>query len=271
MVLASIIPMACFLFPRSRRKVVYFAQDYDESYHTSLLLKGLVRCFYLIGLKLFRVSTIAVSQSLADLLRKRFRARVAVAGNGVDTRVFYPDPDPDLVAAKSNRRAVLLLSRNDRRKGFDIARDVVKRLSASHGDRVEVWTVGEPSAGLFHGLVHRDFGYVKEERLRRVMSSADVLLYPTRHEGFGLMPLEAMACGCPVVTTTAVPYAVQGENALVSEIGDSDTLTHHLLTLFKDGNMHIGLAEAGIKFAAKYSLSEATLKFEAVLVGMVPR
>src|SRR5204862_149244 len=99
-VLASIIPMACFLFPRSRRRVVYFAQDYDESYYISPILKLLVRTFYYVGLRLFRIPTISVSHPLADLLRVRFRSWVDVVENGVDMKVFFPDPEPELIACK---------------------------------------------------------------------------------------------------------------------------------------------------------------------------
>jgi glycosyltransferase involved in cell wall biosynthesis len=267
-IIVDIIPMACLLFFCNRNKVVYFAQDYDESYYTSFLQRRLIRCFYFVGLKLFSIPTVAVSHSLANLLRKLFRARVAVAENGADPRVFYPDPDPDLVAAKADRKALLLLSRGDRRKGFDLAREVVKRLSELSCYFFEVWTVGEPCSGLFPGLVHRDIGYVGDEKLRRVMSSADVMLYPTRHEGFGLMPLEAMACGCPVVTTSAVPYAVHGENALVTQIEDCNALTEQLQKLFEDDELRSRLAGSGLQFTKQHTLSDSAQQFEAVLAGM---
>jgi glycosyltransferase involved in cell wall biosynthesis len=63
--------------------------------------------------------------------------------------------------------------------------------------------------------------FPSDDRLRRHYSVASVLLYPSRYEGFALPPLEAMACGCPVVTTRvgAVPeYAVDGRNAFVSSL-----------------------------------------------------
>jgi glycosyltransferase involved in cell wall biosynthesis len=270
-VIADIIPMACFLFVRNRKRIVYFAQDYDESYYTSPFLKILIRCLYGVGLKLFRIPTIAVSLPLAELLRTRFNARVTVAENGVDIGVFFPDPDPALVRAKLHRKAVLLLSRRDQRKGFDIAQDVVKRLTGSYSELSEIWTVGEPCAGLFPARIHHDFGYVGEERLRRIMSSADMFFYPTRHEGFPLMPLEAMVCGCPVVTTAAVPYAIQGDNALVSQIGDNETLLCHLRELLDNDDLCSGLSEAGKKFARSHALGETTREFETGIVGIVQK
>jgi len=271
LVIADIIPMACFLFLRNNSKVVFFAQDYDESYYTSSLLKGLIRCFYCIGLKWFRIPAIAVSLPLADLLEKRFCATVTLAENGVDTGVFFPDSDQELIDAKGKRKAVLLLSRSDRRKGFDIAHDVITCLSRHHSDRFEVWTVGEPGAVFPSCLVHRDFGYVGEQQLRRIMSSADIFFYPTRHEGLPLMPLEAMACGCPVSTTKAVPYAIHRENALVTTIENYHTLTEQIQELLDSDSVRNRLAETGRQFACQHSLSEATERFEVLLAGITRR
>jgi glycosyltransferase involved in cell wall biosynthesis len=264
-VLASIIPMACFLFPQSRRKVVYFAQDYDESYYVTSFMKNLVRFFYRFGLSLCHIPTIAVSHPLADLLRKLFNATVVVAENGVDTNMFYPDTDQDMVTAKCNRRAVLLLSRSDRRKGFDIARAVIGRLRETYANMFEVWTVGESCTGIFDGIVHRDFGYVGEERLRQIMSSADMFLYPSRHEGFPLMVVEAFACKCPVVTTTAVPYARHEENALVGAVGDVSGLTDLVSVLLRDENKRRVIIERGSRFAAEHSLEISKAEFEEAL------
>ena len=270
-VVADIIPMACFLFPHSRRKVVYFAQDYDESYYISPLLKWVVRFFYIAGLNICRISTISVSHPLADLLRKRFNAKVFVAENGVDTSIFFPDPVQEMVVPKGDRKAVLLLSRNDRRKGFDLARVVIWRLSKKYSDIYEVWTVGENCTGIFDGIVHRDFGYACEDKLRHIMSSADIFLYPSRHEGYGLMPLEAMACGCAVVTTTAVPFAIHGENALVAQIEDCEGLTNHMVTIKNDENLRDRLIEAGKQFVSNQLLSETTKQFEMALTGLINR
>jgi glycosyltransferase involved in cell wall biosynthesis len=270
-IVADIIPLAFLLAVRNRTKVVYFAQDYDESYYSLPPLKLLVRFCYFLSLRLLRVPVIAVSNRLAELLKERFNADVIVVENGVDTDSFHPDPDPDLIDLKGDRRAILLLSRNDWRKGFDLARKVIESIGKTHQHLFEVWTVGESCTGIFPNTVHRDFGYVNEERLRELMSSADVFLYPSRHEGLPLMPLEAMACGCSIVTTIAVPYAVHEENALVSQIGDSDSLKGYLRVLLEDDYLHSRLVETGKIFASNYSLAAAKQKFEAVLAGMVQR
>lgn len=265
MVIADIIPLICLLALRNKRRVVYFAQDYDESYYASLPMKWLIRCLYHVSLRLFRIPVIAVSANLARLLTQRFKAQVMVVENGVDTGVFYPDPDQELIASKGERKAVLLLSRSDRRKGFDIARQIVTCLRTTHRGLFEIWTVGERCPGIFPDDVHRDFGYVNEEQFRRVMSSADMFLYPTRHEGFGLMPLEAFACKCPVVTTEAVPMAHHLVNALVARVEDVEEILSHAVALLDDNELAGCLVERAYTGACDCSLARSVVKFEAAV------
>lgn len=269
-VIADIISVACLLFNRNRRKVIYFAQDNDESYYTSIIAKLFIRLLYRIGFRLLRINTIAVSGHLADIFKRCFNAQVTVVENGVNRDKFYHDPDQDLIRKKEWRLSLLLFSRSDMRKGFDMVIKVINSLRSSSRS-LEIWTVGEPCNFIFGQHALRDFGYVGEDGLRKIMSSADIFLYPTRHEGFGLMPLEAMSCNCPVVTTTAVPYAVHKENAMVAEIEDCEMLSAHIMELLENENLLMSLSKAGVLFAGKRSLDDATQQFEMTLAGMMTR
>jgi glycosyltransferase involved in cell wall biosynthesis len=262
LIIADIVAMVCMLSFLNRRKLLCFAQDYDESYYSFSGQKLFIRLLYYLALNLFKVKAIAVSRPLAELLRNRFNADVTVVENGIDTNIFYPSPDKELVSSKEGRKAVLLHSRTDYRKGFDIAVEVIKRVQLQMTVPFEVWTVGVPVQGLFTGCVHRDFGYVGEDDLRRIMSSADIFLYPSRHEGLPLMPLEAMACGCAVVTTTAVPFAVDAENALVTRIADVDAMCDCVYKLLCDERLVDHLVIAGYRLADTYCLENAARSFE---------
>lgn len=268
LIVADIVAMVTFLSIRNRGKVICYAQDYDESYYTLRFHKMLVRVLYFISLRLFRIPTIAVSNPLGDLLFRHFKADVRVVENGIDTSKFFPDPDHGLISMKSGRKSVLILSRTDRRKGFDLAREVISRIAETHSGSIEIWTVGEPNDGFFPGVCHRHLGYVDESRLRSIMSSADIFLYPSRHEGYPLMVLESFACRVPVVTTDAVPYAEHGVNSLVSRIEDVETLSRHLRMLLDDDFLAERLAEAGYIFAREHSLDSACRLFaESVLTA----
>ena len=267
-VIADIITMIFLLMVRNRTKLVYFAQDYDESYYESGFAKMLIRSIYMICLRILAIPVLAVSSELAEILRARFKAQVALAENGVDEQQFFPDPAQSLVALKAGKKAILLLSRSDKRKGFDLGIEVIQRVAASNPDFV-VWSVGEKATGVFGEIPHQDFGYVRGDELRRIMSSADILLYPSRHEGFPLMILEAFDCKLPVVTTKAVSLACHRENALVAGLEDIDTLSRMLLELLDDDILADQLAAAAVVFAADHSMNKATAVFESHLLRRV--
>ena len=78
-------------------------------------------------------------------------------------------------------------------------------------------------------------GFVDRERLRALYQQARVFVYPSRYEGFGIPPLEAMACGAPVIATRtgAIPEFAEGA-ALLIDPGDRDALRASLVRLLRD-------------------------------------
>lgn len=263
-IVADIIPLAVALSFRNSR-LLYFAQDLDTSYYTSPLLIGLMRFLLRWGIGKKKIPTIAVSDALAGELRLLTGKAVRVICNSIDQTVFYRQPNAELIASKKGKRALLIHARADHRKGFDLACQVVRALSNQTLVDLVIWTVGEQTtAEIFKGVEQHLFGYVDEQQLRQIMSSADIFLYPSRHEGMPLMPLEAMACGCPVVTTSAVPYVIHGKNALVAQVEACDTLAKYVLELLQNPSTYNHLSQSGRQFAQqKYSLSGSVQQFES--------
>jgi glycosyltransferase involved in cell wall biosynthesis len=99
-----------------------------------------------------------------------------------------------------------------------------------------------------------------------------VLLYPSRYEGFALPPLEAMACGCPVVTTRvgAVPeYAVDGRNAFVVEPGDVSAMARRVESLLRDRELATQFGAEGRQTAARFTTDAAGAIFERALAEAI--
>ncbi len=101
-------------------------------------------------------------------------------------------------------------------------------------------------------------GYVADEDLSPLYSGARLFLYPSRYEGFGLPPLEAMRCGCPVVAsdTSSLPEVVGDAGVL---IGPDDTeaavaAVHRLCT---DDSARADCVERGLARAALFSWARA--------------
>ncbi len=265
-IIADIVSLASLLSLRNRSRLIFFAQGYDESYYRNPFKKLLIKILYLFCLKLMNVKTIAVSNRLSQMFKEKYDTDVTTVENGIDSESFYPDPDEELIRIKSCRKAVLLLSRSDHTKGLDIAIKSLNTLSDEWKDKIEIWICGEEVNQEILNFKTIHFGWLGKERLKKVISSADVLFYPTRYEGFPLFPLEAMACGCPVVTTRAVPYVKDGENALVTEIEDSDNLRESLMNILNDELLREKLKKSGFETVSKHDLKESQGLFEKAIM-----
>lgn len=89
-------------------------------------------------------------------------------------------------------------------------------------------------------------GYVSRERLRELYRRALAFVYPSHHEGFGIPPLEAMACGAPVIATRtgAIPEYAEGAAMLIAP-GDRDALRDALARVAGDASLRAELRARG--------------------------
>lgn len=107
-------------------------------------------------------------------------------------------------------------------------------------------------------------GYVPDQDLPKLYRAATAFVYPSLFEGFGLPPLEAMACGTPVVTSnvSSLPE-VTGEAALLIDPKNESDLAAALLRITSDQNLRTQLQERGIEQAKKFTwrtAAETTLQ-----------
>jgi glycosyltransferase involved in cell wall biosynthesis len=108
-------------------------------------------------------------------------------------------------------------------------------------------------------------GYVEDADLPALYSAAEAFLYPSLYEGFGLPPLEAMACGAPVITSDAssLPEVV-GKAGLTHAPTDTRALTAAIAKLLGDETMREHFKREGSKQAAKFSWERAARETQAV-------
>ncbi len=97
-------------------------------------------------------------------------------------------------------------------------------------------------------------GYLSDEDLRALYSSCQAFIYPSVYEGFGLPPLEAMACGAPVIAGR-IPSLQEtlGSAARLVEPLDVDALAGNIIEVLEDENQGQTLRAAGPEHARKFS------------------
>ena len=99
----------------------------------------------------------------------------------------------------------------------------------------------------------RRLGFVSEEELPMLYRAADVFVYPSLYEGFGLPPLEAMACGCPVLCSgRGALEEVAGDAATIVNPEDITALTLALSRLAASEEARDSLRKAGLERAAQF-------------------
>ncbi|MDD2944147.1 MAG: glycosyltransferase, partial [bacterium] len=112
------------------------------------------------------------------------------------------------------------------------------------------------------GIVFTDF--VDNETLATLYSGALCHIFLSRYEGFGLTPLEAMACGCPVITsnTSSLPEVVGDAGILVDPL-DAGTVAESILLFNSSPEIRQSLISAGIQRAQKFTWNNVAKKTEA--------
>lgn len=101
-------------------------------------------------------------------------------------------------------------------------------------------------------------GPVDREQMPAVYNCSDVLLFPSFYEGFGWPPLEAMACGVPVVCSRAPSVLeVVGDAAMTADAEDHDALADDIFALLADGALAERASARGLQRARRFKWPDA--------------
>lgn len=203
-------------------------------------LKTILSFNLFIGRSLEQASRIAcVSRTVADETMRGFgvdASKIDIVPNGVDA-FFSPGGE--------ERDYVLFAGTLEPRKGVH---DLIAVWRGLPVPRPRLILCGD--AGWKTRIPHEPgievTGYVTRERLRELYRGAIAFVYPSRYEGFGIPPLEAMACGAPVIATRTGAIEEFGEGAaLFVEPGDRFALRAALVTLLRDASLRRELRARG--------------------------
>ena len=210
--------------------------------------------------------------------RRAFEAGVrppdtGIAHSGIDPAFIDPAPERDW------DWSLLYVGRLDERKGVDTAVKALRHLSQARLTLVGGWDQSEErrlrELAEHHGAASRLLfaGQRSRSEVRAAYADADVVVFPVRwEEPWGLVPLEAMARGRPVVATGrggSGEYLRDGENALLFEAGDARGLTRAVQRLAADPALRSRLREGGLATASLHTedrLNEAVLREVTSLV-----
>jgi len=223
--------------------------------------------------------TLAVSEAARDCVLRHFPGPVDVLPNGVNLVRFRPGL-PRLSRFDDGTPNILFVGRHDPRKGLPelmtacaaLARDGVPFRLIIVGDGALRRRIEGMVQGPLQGRVHFE-GRVSNEHLPRYYASADLFCSPARGgESFGIVLLEAMACGVPIVATDLPGYRTvltPGREGLVVPPRDPAALTTALRALLDDRALRADMGARGIETARGYAWPGVAARLEEIYGSLV--
>jgi len=156
----------------------------------------------------------------------------------------------------AGKRRVLFVGRFDRQKGIDVLLDAMSRMQVSSFG----WFVGERVLGDGDDLTFppnvRSTGWLSAAEISAYYESADVLVVPSRWEGFGLIAVEGMRAGLPVIATRVGGLAEivdHGVTGMLVEPGEPEAIVNTVRALTDETRAR--MAKAGrARFEAQFTL-----------------
>ncbi|MCO5388071.1 glycosyltransferase family 4 protein [Desulfosporosinus sp.] len=220
---------------------------------------------YLIGAPIM-----SISQWHRQLILQETGLESTVISGGVDTSTFHPYPKPSVLTGCKN---IFYIMRNPVSgytwKGGEDFLKAVTRLKEQVSFDL---TVSIPESALFTSpVLCRLKTSTTDQELARLYAEADLFVYTSYFEAFGLPPLEAMACGTAVVTTDCGgnrDYVRNGENCLLVPPSDIEQLSAAIYRLLTHDAEHQRLASYGHLFAQAWSWQRTADQVAAFLMSL---
>ena len=233
-----------------------------------------------------------VVSTLAELTQLRFLyhaddRKTTIIPPGVDTSHFYPIPSDEAkqyIGLKSHDRMVLFVGRIEPLKGVDT---LIHAMSILNGNEAKLpfhlaIIGGEPDAstqemstemarlqnlcdelGVEQTVIF--LGKRSQDTLPYYYSAAEAVVMPSHYESFGLVALEAMACGTPVIASEVggLAYLVKdGETGYTIRDDDPDVLSEKLASLLGDPALRKRMGDCAAEYARDYKWEKIAVQIK---------
>lgn len=238
-----------------------------------------------------------VVATLAELTQLRFlykadASKLVVIPPGVNVSRFYPIPSDEAkmyIGLKPDDRMILFVGRIEPLKGVDTLLEAMSCLQKKESRAVHLAIIGgDPAAspeemntemarlmsmcealGLDQSVVF--LGVRDQDKLPYYYSAAEVVVMPSHYESFGMVALEAMACGTPVIASEVggLGYLVRdGETGFTIPAEEPETLCEKLSWLLNDAELHQKMSAQAAAYAQDYAWEKIAKQIVEVYEGL---
>lgn len=245
---------------KNSRKKAYFIQGYEiwdnEEY----------------GRKSYELPLehIVIAKWIDDVLVNQIGCKPGyLVHNGMDTNLFHPNSTLREQRREDGKIQCLMLYHKLSKKGVEDGVVAYKRAKELHPELTLVM-FGLPEDPHID-CVDKYYQNPGKNDLVELYQTSDIFIFPSREEGWGLTPIEAMACGCAVVGTNVgcmTEIGEDGVNCLISKAYDIEALSSNLVRLIEDEKLKQLIEENGENTAKTLSWDAASYTFKNVLYNI---
>lgn len=228
----------------------YFIQGF-ETFYTSE--EDVLRSYNL------PLKKIVISKWLRDIVYKQTKEMPVHIPNGINLSVFRVTK----IIEERSKHSIAFHYREASLKGCEYAIKTINRLLEKYDD-LEVHVIGNvdcPETLKGKCIYHKN---INEREVAEISNNVRVFMSTSIEEGFGLPGLEAMACGCALVTTDyagAMEYAENGKNALISPVRDCEYMSQNVIRLFEDELFLKEISKQAVMTAREFSIDKSRAAF----------
>lgn len=210
--------------------------------------------------------------------------KITVAHLAVNHELFFPLAGDNLSSTRRKYKlperyllyAAAMLPHKNHARLLRSFKEIVKEIPGIKLVLTGAWDKGHDIlAGLISELgLQKDvimLGWIPFEDIPFLYRGAEMFIYPSLHEGFGLPILEAMASGVPVVCSRIEPLVeIAGDAALLVDPYDQSDIARGILSVFRDKTLRMKLIEAGIQRAKTFTWERTASSTLAFLSNKMP-
>ncbi|MEO0842836.1 MAG: glycosyltransferase family 4 protein [Cyanobacteria bacterium J06643_5] len=195
-------------------------------------------------------------------------SQASLCPNAIDHTIFYGEPK--LATDSQEIKIISYGGRDAIWKGFREMAEAMKLVRSSMPELNIRWLVyGDSLLPPDNDIAsYEALGFLGSKELANAYRDADILLSASWYESFPLFPLEAMACGLPVITTQAgtESYAIPNETAEVVEAQNPDSIANGLIKLLTNKDYRNYIARNGNKISKNFTWEKSVEKMEEILL-----
>jgi D-inositol-3-phosphate glycosyltransferase len=241
-----------------------------------------------------------IAATIAEVTQLRFlykatASKLVIIPPGVDVSHFYPIPADEAkmyVGLKPEDRMVLFVGRIEPLKGLDTLIQAMSNLELREKQRVHLAIIGgDPAASpremsaemarlqklcddLSVGQTVVFLGKRDQDKLPYYYSAAELVVMPSHYESFGMVALEAMACGTPVIASEVggLAYLVKdGETGFTIPDQEPDMLCEKISWLLNDHDLHASMSRRAVEYAQDYAWEKIARQIVDVYAGLAKK